>query len=126
MIYAFVEQFEADIVTCDEEIEKVRDTIAEYKANMTDMQTQMDQLATDIEAAKQELDNENRILNAHNEEFNDLCAIYDRKSAELVELNLRVQKITHENERFLKERSNSEQMVRDLEMQYEWIADEKL
>jgi len=64
-------------------------------------------------------------LNAHNEEFNDLVTIHDRKSAELVELNLKVQKLTHDNERFQKVKQTSEQTVRDLEAQNEWIADEK-
>lgn len=120
-----IEQMEADIVTCDEEMQKVRDSIEEYKTSTSNMEEEMSTITSAMNEAKEELETENRILNAHNEEFNDLCAIHDRKSAERVELNLRVQKITHDNERFLKEKQYSEQTVRDLEAQNEWIADEK-
>lgn len=120
-----IEQMEADVVTCDEEIQKVHESIEEYKASANNMREELNTVNDAMNEAKEELDTENRILNAHNDEFNDLCALHDRKSAELIELNLRVQKITHDAERFQKERQTSEQTVRDLEAQNEWIADEK-
>ncbi|KAI9478463.1 MAG: hypothetical protein EXX96DRAFT_248991 [Benjaminiella poitrasii] len=120
-----IEQIEADIVACDNEMQKVRDSIAEYKASTTTMQEEIKELEDSMTASQEELESENRILNSHNEEFNDLCTIHDRKSAELVELNLRVQKLVHDSERFLKERQHSEQTIRELENQYEWISDEK-
>jgi chromosome segregation ATPase len=106
-------------------MQKVRDLISEYNTNTVAMKEEIDTIEAAILEAKEELENENRILNAHNEEFNDLCAIHERKSKELVELNLRIQKITHENERFQKERLSSQQSVNDFEKQYDWIADEK-
>jgi chromosome segregation ATPase len=106
-------------------MQKVHDTIDEYKTSTSAIKQELENIDTELTEAKEELETENRILNAHNEEFNDLCAIHDRKSSELVELNLRVQKITHDNERFLKEKQNSEQTVRDLESRNEWILDEK-
>lgn len=120
-----IEQMEADIVSCDEEMQKVRDAIEEYKTFMADMTKEMAEINSALEDTNMALETENRILNAHNEEFNDLCTIHDRKAAELVELNLKLQKITHESERFQKEKQTSEQTVRDLEAQNEWIADEK-
>jgi chromosome segregation ATPase len=124
-LFFWLEQLESDIVTCDQEMQKVRDTIDEYKASTQAIQEELESINTELIEAKEELESENRILNAHNEEFNDLCAIYDRKSSELIELNLRIQKLTHDNERFLKDRQNSEQTVRDLENRNEWILDEK-
>lgn len=106
-------------------MQKVRDSIAEYKASTAQMKEEMDTIEASMIEAKEQLENENRILNAHNEEFNDLCTIHERKSKELVELNLKIQKITHENERFQKDRLNAQQSVAELERQYEWIADEK-
>ncbi|KAG1124874.1 hypothetical protein G6F42_009222 [Rhizopus arrhizus] len=120
-----IEQMEADIVSCNEEMQKVRDAIEEYKTFIADMTKEMADINSALEDANMALETENRILNAHNEEFNDLVTIHDRKSAELVELNLKVQKLTHDNERFQKEKQTSEQTVRDLEAQNEWIADEK-
>lgn len=106
-------------------MQKVRDSITEYKASTAQMKEEMDTIEASMIEAKEQLENENRILNAHNEEFNDLCTIHERKSKELVELNLKIQKITHENERFQKDRLNAQQSVAELERQYEWIADEK-
>ncbi|KAI7903060.1 uncharacterized protein BX663DRAFT_434418 [Cokeromyces recurvatus] len=120
-----IEQIETDIVACDNEMKKVHESIAEYKASIAAMKEEIEKIQTDEIVAKEELESENRILNAHNEEFNDLCTIHDRKSNELVELNLRIQKLTHDNERFIKERQHSEQTIQELESQYEWIADEK-
>lgn len=116
---------ESDIVQCDQDMEKVRETIDEYKTSTTSIKEELEEIDVNLTEVKDELVTENRILNAHNEEFNDLCSIHDRKSSELVELNLRIQKITHDNERFVKERQNSEQTVRDLESRNEWILDEK-
>ncbi|KAI7888401.1 P-loop containing nucleoside triphosphate hydrolase protein [Mucor mucedo] len=116
---------ETDMVTCDEDMEKVRESILEYKANATNMKEEMDGIDAAVVETHAQLDNERRILNAHNEEFNELCTIHERKSKECVELNLRIQKIAHENERFQKERATSEQTVKEMEVQHEWIVDEK-
>lgn len=116
---------EADIVTCDEDLQKVRDAIIEYKLNTTAIKEEIDAIDTETIETREGLDNETRTLNAHNEEFNELCTIHERKSKELVELDLRIQKIAHENERFQKERQNSQQTVQELEIQYDWIVDEK-
>lgn len=120
-----IEQLVSDIATCETDMQKVRDSIAEYKANIAEMRAEIRNTEAALIEAKDELENENRILNAHNEEFKDLCAIHERKSKELTELNLKIQKITHENERFQKDRYHSQQSIKDLENQYEWIADEK-
>lgn len=116
---------EADIVTCDEDLQKVRDAIIEYKLNTTAIKEEIDAIDTEMIETREGLDTETRTLNAHNEEFNELCTIHERKSKELVELDLRIQKIAHENERFQKERQNSQQTVQELEIQYDWIVDEK-
>ncbi|KAI8643677.1 P-loop containing nucleoside triphosphate hydrolase protein [Parasitella parasitica] len=120
-----IEQLETDIVICDNEMQKVRDAIDEYKTATVNMKQEMDTITDAMKEAKDELETENRALNAHNEEFNDLSAIHERRAAELVDISLRVQKITHDNERFQKEKQTSEQTVRDLEAQNNWIADEK-
>ncbi|KAI8973317.1 hypothetical protein BDF20DRAFT_824084 [Mycotypha africana] len=120
-----IEQSEADIRACEEEIEKSRTTVAEYKTAILNATSEIDALNKSLEEAKEELENESRILNAHNEEFKELCDAYDRKSAEVVELNLQLQKISHEIERIQKERQQSEQMIREMEKQYDWILDEK-
>lgn len=106
-------------------MEKVRDFISEYKVSTATMKEEMDTIDAAVIQTKEGLENETRILNAHNEEFNELCILHERKAKELVELNLRIQKITHDNERFQKERLNSQQSVQDLESRYEWIIDEK-
>lgn len=120
-----IEQLVSDVATCEEDMQKVRDSITEYKASISEMRAEIRNTDATLIEAKDELENENRILNAHNEEFRDLSAIHERKSKELTELNLKIQKITHENERLQKDRYHSQQSVKDLENQYEWIADEK-
>lgn len=120
-----IEQLESDVVTCEEDMQKVRDSISEYKTNTAAMRQEISSIEAEAVEAKEQLENENRILNAHNEEYNDLCAIHERKSKELTDLNIKVQKMTHENERFQKDTYNSQSSILDLESRHEWIADER-
>ncbi|RCI07057.1 Structural maintenance of chromosomes protein 2 [Rhizopus stolonifer] len=120
-----IEQMESDITTCEEEMQKVRESITEYKASTASITEEIQHMEDALAESNQALEQENQVLNAQNEEFNELSVIHDRKSAELVEFNLRIQKLNHENDRFFKERQHSEQAIRDLEQQYEWIVDEK-
>ena len=120
-----VEQMESDMETLEQDVQKVHETIADYNTKIKSITQEIEDIEHDLAEANAELENEKRILNAHNEEFNDLVAIHDRKSSEVVNYNLRIQKMTHENERYQKDTQNSEQAVYDLERQYEWIVDEK-
>ncbi|KAI8378675.1 RecF/RecN/SMC [Choanephora cucurbitarum] len=120
-----IEQMESDMETLEQDVQKVHETIADYNTKIKSITQEIKDIEHDLAEANAELENEKRILNAHNEEFNDLVAIHDRKSSEVVNYNLRIQKMTHENERYQKDTQNSEQAVYDLERQYEWIVDEK-
>lgn len=120
-----IEQLDADIRTCEEDIEKVKDSIDQYKMQIVEMQQEIDSIESSIAEKKDELKKETQELNARNEELKELSALHTRKSEEVVELNLKVQKLMHDIDRFQKDRQHSRQAVEDLEAQNEWIADEK-
>lgn len=61
----------------------------------------------------------------YNEEIQELEIVYKKKSAELVDINLEIQKIQHEMERHQKDQQGSRQIVENLENEHPWIADEK-
>lgn len=120
-----IEQTEVDIKTCEEDMDKVRNNITEYKTQMAAIQEEVDSIEASITEAKEALGVETRELSARNEELKELNALHQRKSEEVVELNLKVQKLSHDIDRFQKDRQYSQQAVDDLEAQHEWISDEK-
>lgn len=64
-------------------------------------------------------------MNAQNEELQELEELCRSKSSEIVEHNLEIQKITHELEKHQREQHSAQQIVSELESQYDWIADQK-
>lgn len=120
-----IEQAENDIKTCKEDMEVVRNNIVEYKAEATTIQEEIGEVENNMAEAKEELDIETQELNQRNDELKELSRIHRLKSDEVVELNLREQKLSHDIERFQKDRQYSQQLVEDYEAQHEWIVDEK-
>ena len=89
------------------------------------MTLEMEELQARAEEAQTNLERETEIINAQNEELQELEALHKSKSSDLVELKLEIQKINHEMERHQKEQQTTHQIVDDLEKQHPWIADQK-
>lgn len=72
-----------------------------------------------------ELQSERDKLSAFNEEIKELGAATKQKMSEMTEANLQIQVLTHEVERFQKDKQAAQQIVTDMERKHEWIADNK-
>ncbi|KAG0191422.1 Structural maintenance of chromosomes protein 2 [Apophysomyces sp. BC1034] len=120
-----IEQLESDITKCEEDMKKVRLVIDQYKQATCEMAEEIKQTKAKAKDVQEALERETEIINAHNEDLQKLEGLHKEKSAEIVEHNLEIQKITHEMERHQKEQQISQQRVDDLEREYEWIADQK-
>lgn len=120
-----IEQQTSDIEECNTKMNEIRESIDKYKSDATEITKELEEILLFIAESQQELKEERAIMNAQNDEYKELCAFLERKKKELANLGLKIQKITHENDQFQKERLTSEQSVQDMEKRYDWIADEK-
>jgi structural maintenance of chromosome 2 len=120
-----IEQLDVDIENSQNEIDKSSESIKSLKAEMVEIQDETSSNETTSEQLRNQLDKENEILAARNEELTELSDLHEKKSNALVELNLQVQKLTHENEKFAKEQQASQQIVADYEKNNDWIIDQR-
>ncbi|KAG2232864.1 hypothetical protein INT48_006316 [Thamnidium elegans] len=120
-----IEQQKSDIDECDNKMNEVRESIDKYKSDAAEITKELEEILLFITESNKELEEERTIMNAQNEEHTELCEFLERKKKELANLGLEIQKMTHENDRFQKERLTSQQIVQDMEKRYDWIADEK-
>lgn len=120
-----IEQQTSDIGECNTKMNEIRESIDKYKSGATEITKELEEILLFIAESQRELEEERTIMNAQNEEYKELCAFLERKKKELANLGLEIQKMTHENDKFQKERLTSEQSVQDMEKRYDWIADEK-
>ncbi|GAA5805506.1 hypothetical protein EDC94DRAFT_603518 [Helicostylum pulchrum] len=120
-----IEQQTSDIDECDTKMNESRETIDTYKSKSTEITKELEEILGFIAESKKELEEERAIMNAQNEEHTELCTFLERKKKELTNLDLEIQKMTHENDKFQKDRVTSEQIVQDMEKRYDWISDEK-
>ncbi|KAI9302946.1 RecF/RecN/SMC [Cunninghamella echinulata] len=120
-----IEQLETDVEHSQQEIAKSQQTINELKTKATSMKNEMKELQAKSDEANANLENELNIVRSYNEEIQELESIHKKKAAELVDINLEIQKIQHEMDRHQKEQQGSRQIVENLENDHPWIADEK-
>ncbi|KAF7722002.1 Structural maintenance of chromosomes protein 2 [Apophysomyces ossiformis] len=120
-----IEQLESDIRTCEEDMKKVRQTIDQYKQASCELAKEIEQTKNKTKEVRDALEHETQIINAHNEEIQRLEELHKEKSAEIVEHDLEIQKITHDMERHQKEYQAAQQKLNELESEYDWIVDQK-
>ncbi|KAI9316303.1 RecF/RecN/SMC [Dichotomocladium elegans] len=120
-----IEQLETDIKSCEQDMKRVTETIAEYKTTERAMVEEIKKLEGNVVTAQADLQRERDIINAYNEEMQELEALHKSKSAESVEIKLEIQKLAHEIERQQREQEGARQAVADLESRHDWIADQK-
>ncbi|KAI8086313.1 uncharacterized protein BX664DRAFT_335502 [Halteromyces radiatus] len=120
-----IEQLEADTVQCQQDMQKVQQNIDDLQQKTLDMSKEMDDLKSKTDEAKSKLEYEINLMNSYNEEIQELEAVIKAKSSEMVDVNLKVQKIQHDMDRFQKDQQGARQTIENLENEHEWIADQK-
>ncbi|KAI7861921.1 RecF/RecN/SMC [Spinellus fusiger] len=120
-----IDQLETDIGACEQNIVESCATIHLYKQTAELLRQDLEQSQSLNDQTQVRIEQETEALNAHNTEIQEFDALHKCKSSQVVEYGLEVQKITHEMERHQKEQQSAQQMVNDLENQYEWIVDQK-
>ena len=79
----------------------------------------------ELNKAQEDLEQERQLISAVNEEMKELEGLQKKKSSEMTEHNLEIQKLEHEVDRQNREHQNSRDVVARLEEEHEWITDQK-
>ena len=136
------EQAGADIGAAQEQLAEVDSTLEAQEAEVKDLQREQVQAkvgqkdssevliaksilqdAQDIAQAR--LDDERAKLTGFDEELKALEDASRSKSSRITEEGLEMQKLTHQIEKFHKDQQSAGQILKEMEKEHEWIADEK-
>ncbi|KAL1922238.1 uncharacterized protein VTP21DRAFT_9777 [Calcarisporiella thermophila] len=120
-----VEQLEKDLELTGTEIENAQAQIDQYQREEAEMKININEIKQKYDEALARLQSEREKLTAFDEELRELEATAKHKHAELTDSQLEIQKITHELERFQKDRTQAQQEIQQMERQYDWIVDQK-
>ncbi|RUO96590.1 P-loop containing nucleoside triphosphate hydrolase protein [Jimgerdemannia flammicorona] len=119
------EQLETDLGANQKDVSNLKVIITQYKNDEKKLKEELSKIKKGHDEALLESQRERDKLSAFDEEIRDLEAAMKQKTAETAEANLEIQKLTHDVERFQKDKQAAQQVVTDMEKKYEWIADNK-
>ncbi|RUS34192.1 RecF/RecN/SMC [Jimgerdemannia flammicorona] len=120
-----IEQLETDLGANQKDVSNLKVIITQYKNDEKKLKEELSKIKKGHDEALLESQRERDKLSAFDEEIRDLEAAMKQKTAETAEANLEIQKLTHDVERFQKDKQAAQQVVTDMEKKYEWIADNK-
>ncbi|KAK4938463.1 Structural maintenance of chromosomes protein 2 [Elasticomyces elasticus] len=119
------EQAETDLTTAEEQLVEVTNAI---EAQTQELQTLRDEEATvkgDHDVAQAELADEEAKLTGFDDELRELEQARSKKSKQVTEEALEIQKLGHAVEKTQKDAQAAAQLVAALEKEHDWIEDNK-
>ncbi|KAL2059513.1 hypothetical protein ABVK25_000806 [Lepraria finkii] len=119
------EQAGADIGAAQEQLAEVDSTLEAQEAEVKDLQREQVQAKDAQDIAQARLDDERAKLTGFDEELKALEDASRSKSSRITEEGLEMQKLTHQIEKFHKDQQSAGQILKEMEKEHEWIADEK-
>ncbi|KAK0511563.1 hypothetical protein JMJ35_006136 [Cladonia borealis] len=119
------EQAGADLGAAQEQLAEVDSTLKAQEAEIEGLQEQQTQAKDAQDIAQARLDDERAKLTGFDEELKALENASRSKSSRITEEGLEMQKLSHQIDKFQKEQQNAMQMLKEMEKEHEWIAEEK-
>ncbi|KAK3171285.1 hypothetical protein OEA41_003369 [Lepraria neglecta] len=119
------EQAGADIGAAQEQLAEVDSTLKAQEAEFKDLQKEQVQAKDAQDIAQARHDDERAKLTGFDEELKALEDASRSKSSRITEEGLEMQKLVHQIEKFHKDQQSAGQMLKEMEKEHEWIADEK-
>lgn len=119
------EQAGADLSAAQEQLAEVDLTLKAQEAEIERLQEQKTQAKDAQDITQARLDDERAKLTGFDEELKALENASRSKSSRITEEGLEMQKLAHQIDKFQKEQQNAVQMLKEMEKEHEWIAEEK-
>lgn len=119
------EQAGADLGAIQDQLAEVDDTLQAQEAEIQALQIEQAQVKDAQDVAQARLDDERAKLTGFDEELKALEDASRSKSSRITEESLEMQKLAHQIEKFHKDQQSAGQMLKDMEKEHDWIADEK-
>ncbi|KAF1995442.1 RecF/RecN/SMC protein [Amniculicola lignicola CBS 123094] len=116
------EQYGSDLAAAQAEMEDIQVTLKAQQEEIDGLTTQQTRAKTAHEIAQAELEDEQAKLTGFDDELRELEDTIRSKNSSITEGGLEKQRLTHEIEKFHKEREGAAGHVKALEDEYEWIA----
>ncbi|KAL2040451.1 hypothetical protein N7G274_006894 [Stereocaulon virgatum] len=119
------EQAGADSSAAQEQLAEVDSTLTAQEAEVIDLQNEQAQAKDAQDIAQARLDDERAKLTGFDEELKALEDASRLKSTRITEEGLEMQRLAHQIDKFHKDQQSAGQMLKEMEKEHEWIADER-
>ncbi|KAK4691310.1 structural maintenance of chromosome 2, partial [Lecanoromycetidae sp. Uapishka_2] len=119
------EQAGADLGAAQEMLAEVDSTLKAQELEIKKLQTEQSQAKDAQDIAQARLDDERAKLTGFDEELKALEDASRSKASRITEEGLEMQKLAHQVEKYHKDQQNAAQMLKEMEKEHEWIAEEK-
>lgn len=119
------EQAETDLNTAEEQLAEVTNTIEAQKQELQTLREEEATVKSNHEEAQAELADEQAKLTGFDDELRELEQAKSKKSKQITEEALEVQKLGHAVEKMQKDAHAAAQLVTALEKEHDWIEDNK-
>ncbi|CAD6568756.1 MAG: Structural maintenance of chromosomes protein 2 [Alectoria sarmentosa] len=119
------EQAGGDLGAAQDQLAEVDATLQAQEAEVQALQKEQAHVKDAQDVAQARLDDERAKLTGFDEELRALEDASRSKSSRITEESLEMQKLAHHIEKFHKDQQSAGQMLKDLEKEHDWIADEK-
>ena len=119
------EQVGADEGAAQEQLDEVDSTLQAQEAEMKTLQEEQRQVKDAQDIAQARLEDERAKLTGFDEELQALESTSRSKATQITEESLELQKLAHMIDKSQKDQQASSAMLKEMEAEHDWIADEK-
>ncbi|KAL9104392.1 MAG: hypothetical protein Q9163_000650 [Psora crenata] len=119
------EQAGADLGAAEDQLAEVDSTLSAQDVEIQGLGKELGRLKDAQDLAQARLDDERAKLTGFDEELKALEDASRSKASRITEEGLELQKLSHQIEKFHKDQQSASQLLREMEKEHDWIADEK-
>ncbi|KAJ1979218.1 Structural maintenance of chromosomes protein 2 [Dimargaris verticillata] len=120
-----IDQLEVDKQALQDQIATAEQTVKDATAEEEALRQAMYALKEQLDAAQAALTEEKAALHSFDEELRELDRLRKTKSSQHTDIQLELQTLNRDMERFDRDQGSARQAIRALEQKYDWIADSK-
>ena len=119
------EQAGADQGAAQEQLDEVNSTLHAQETDMRNLQEEQGRVKDAQDTAQARLDDERAKLTGFDEELQALESTSRSKATQITEEGLELQKLAHTIDKSQKDQHTATALLKEMEAEHEWIADEK-
>ncbi|KTW30007.1 condensin subunit SMC2 [Pneumocystis jirovecii RU7] len=120
-----IEQLEGDLINIQKQLKDNSSSISSQVSEISILKREQTQVKENYEEIQNALENERAKLTGYDKEFNSLENALKIKTNYISETNLELQSLRHEINRLSKDKQTILHLLKQMEIEHEWILDEK-